>query len=102
VVRRREAIAISAITLLEIALLFSEHSVRMKVSMGELFSSLETSPNLHIFPLTIDIAREVSYLKRTLRDPSDCVIVATARVHGLRLLTADQRILKSNVVSVVD
>ena len=95
-------VAISAITLLEIALLFNEGSLRKKVSMDELFAALETRHNLHIFPLTIDIAREVSYLKRTLRDPSDCVIVATARVHGLRLLTADQRILKSNVVSVVD
>jgi PIN domain nuclease of toxin-antitoxin system len=36
-----------------------------------------------------------------LRDPADRVIVATARVHGLRLLTSDQRILESHLVSTV-
>jgi hypothetical protein len=30
------------------------------------------------------------------------VIVAIARVHGLRLLTPDQRIIASNVIPAVD
>ena len=34
----------------------------------------------------------------SLRDPGDRVIVATARVHHLRLLTADERIIESNLV----
>jgi len=80
--RRPGAIAISAIT--------------------QIFEELEANPSLHILPLTIDIAKESSLLGPTLRDTSDCVIVATARVHGLRLLTSDQRIIESKVVSVVD
>jgi PIN domain nuclease of toxin-antitoxin system len=37
-----------------------------------------------------------------LRDPGDRVIVATARVHRLRLLTSDQRIIESALVPVID
>ena len=87
VIRRRETVAISAITLLEIALLFSDGPLRSKLSMDE---------------VTIDIAKEVSALGTTLRDPADRVIVATARVHGLRLVTSDQRIIECNVVSTVE
>ena len=99
-IRRRETVAISAITLLEVALL-CDGPLRMKLSLEELFRELEESPVFRILPLTIDIAMEVNSLGATLRDPADRVIVATARVHGLRLLTADRRIIESNVVSVV-
>lgn len=102
VIRRRETVAISAITLLEIALLFTDGPVRIKVGMDELFGELEASPAFRVLPLTIDIAKEVTLLGATLRDPADRVIVATARVHGLRLLTSDQRIIESNIVSVVE
>ena len=101
VIRRRETFAVSAITLLEVATLFSEGSLHVKLSLDELFSELEASPAFRILPLTIDVAKEASFLGTILRDPADRVIVATARVHGLRLLTSDQRILESHLVSTV-
>ncbi|MBZ5725078.1 MAG: type II toxin-antitoxin system VapC family toxin [Acidobacteriia bacterium] len=99
-VRRRETVAISAITLLEVAM-FSDGPLRMKLSLQELFRELEESPVFRILPLTIDIAMEAASLGAVLRDPADRVIAATARVHGLRLLTSDQGIIESNLVSVV-
>ena len=87
--------------MLEIAILPPEGPLRRRLSLDELFSDLESSPAFRILPLTIEIAKEVSFLE-LLRDPADRVIVATARVHGLRLLTSDQRIIASNVVSAVD
>ena len=99
-VRRRQSVAISAITLLEVAVL-SERASPMKLSISELFDRLEADPVFSILPLTIDVAKEASFLG-SLRDPADRVIAATARVHGLRLLTSDRRILDSNVVSAVD
>ncbi|MEX2262225.1 MAG: type II toxin-antitoxin system VapC family toxin [Bryobacteraceae bacterium] len=100
-VRRRETVAISGITLIEMAILLGDGRLRTKLSMDEVFSELEASPVFRILPLTIDIAKEVSFL-RVLRDPADRVIVATARVHGLRLLTSDRRIIESDVVSAVE
>ena len=37
-----------------------------------------------------------------LRDPADRAIVATARIHRLRLVTSDQRIVESKLVPVVE
>jgi PIN domain nuclease of toxin-antitoxin system len=102
VIRRRETVAVSAITLLETAILFSEGSLRLKLNLDEVFNELEASPAFRILPLTIDIAKEASFLGNILRDPADRVIVATARVHGLRLLTSDQRILESHLVSTIE
>ena len=99
--RRPESLAISAITLLEIALLLTDGPLRTKLSQDEVFGELEASPVLQILPLTIEIAKEVFSLGNTLRDPADRVIVATARVHGLRLLTSDQRIMESKFVSAI-
>jgi PIN domain nuclease of toxin-antitoxin system len=101
IVRRRETVGISAITLLEVAILSSDGPLRMKLSADEVFNELEASPVFRILPLTVEVAKEVSSLS-ALRDPADRVIVATARVHGLRLLTSDQRIIESNAVSAVE
>ena len=94
-------VGVSTITLLEIALL-GEGRQRLSAGVNDLFHQLDTNPTLRIFPLTTDIAQEVAALGSSLRDPSDRVIVATARIHRLTLLTSDQRIVESNLVPVVD
>ena len=101
VLRRKETVAISAITLLEVALLFDSGGLRIKISTDQLFEEIETNPVFRILPLTVDIAREVAQLGASLRDPHDRAIVATARVHGLRLLTSDHRVLDSNLISTI-
>jgi PIN domain nuclease of toxin-antitoxin system len=101
-VKRREGLAVSAITLLELAMLFGDGALRRKLSLDELLGELENSPVFRILPLKIEIARETSFLGHSLRDPADRVIVATARVHALRLLTSDQRIIDANLVSTVE
>lgn len=101
--RRRETVGVSAITLLEIALLFTDGSLRIKTTTAaRLFDELETNPAFQILPLTFEIADEVLKMGSALRDPADRVIAATARVHGLRLVTSDRRIVESNVVQTVD
>jgi PIN domain nuclease of toxin-antitoxin system len=94
-------VGVSTITLLEIALL-GDGRQRLSAGVNDLFHQLDTNPTLRIFPLTTDIAQEVAALGSSLRDPSDRVIVATARIHRLTLLTSDQRIVGSNLVPVVD
>jgi PIN domain nuclease of toxin-antitoxin system len=51
--------------------------------------------------LTYEVALDVASLG-VLRDPADRAIAATARVHGLRLVTSDQRISESKLVPVVE
>jgi PIN domain nuclease of toxin-antitoxin system len=98
-VRHTEPVALSCISLLEIAVLTSEG--KLKLPLNDFFEELHANPLFRILPLTYEIASEVASLGNSLRDPADRVIVATARVHRLRLVTSDQRITESKLVPVV-
>jgi len=95
-----EAVAVSTITLFE--LVGVTESGRVKARVQDIFEELGASSMFQILPLTVEIATEVALMGRTLRDPADRAIVATARVHRLRLLTSDQRIIDSRLVAVID
>ncbi len=101
-VKRSEPLAISDMTLLEIAVLLGEGSHRINSSIEDLFTDLQDNPFFRVLPLTYEIAVEVAAVGSSLRDPADRAIVATARVHRLRLVTSDQRIIESKLVSVVE
>ncbi|MGA9628161.1 MAG: type II toxin-antitoxin system VapC family toxin [Bryobacteraceae bacterium] len=100
-VRRGEPVAISAMSLLEIAVLASGEKMTLKVSLDEFFRDLNSNPTFRILPLTYEVALDVASLS-VLRDPADRAIAATARVHRLRLVTSDQRIIESKLVPVVE
>jgi PIN domain nuclease of toxin-antitoxin system len=73
----------------------------LKVSLDEFYDSLQTSPVFRVLPLTFETTSDVPSLA-TLRDPADRAIVVTARVHRLQLVTSDQRIIKSRLVTVIE
>jgi len=99
-VRRTEPLALSAISLVEIAVLTSDRKIELPVE--EFFGELRANGLFRLLPLTYEIAAEIASLGSSLRDPADRAIVATARVHRLRLVTSDQRIIDSKVVPVVE
>ena len=100
--RRAEAVTLSDISLLEIAVLSKQGRLKLKTSLDKLFEDLQANPLVRVLPLTYQIAQEVASMGSPLKDPADRAIVATARVHRLRLLTSDQRIIDSKLVSVVE
>jgi len=69
--------------------------------LEEFFQELNSNPALRILPLTCEVALDVASLG-VLRDPADRAIAATARVHRLKLVTSDQRIIESKLVQVVE
>jgi PIN domain nuclease of toxin-antitoxin system len=87
---------------------FSLWEVATLVGLGRLvldqtFSEwllLAAKPGIvRILPFSAEIAVELSSLSDRLhRDPADRAIVATARTHGLPVLTRDKRILSSGLV----
>jgi PIN domain nuclease of toxin-antitoxin system len=99
IVRRKEPVGLSAISLLEIAVRTSEGKLKLKASLNEFFDDLQANPVFNILPLTYEVAAEAAALIN-LRDPADRAIVATARVHRLHLITSDQRIIESKLVPV--
>lgn len=92
----------SAITLLEIAVLSGAGGTRLQVPVQELFAALDSSAGFKVLPLDVEIAAEVAALGGMLRDPAGRAIVATARVHRLRLVTSDQRIIGSKLAAVLE
>jgi len=96
------SVGISGMTLIEMALLAQKGTIRLKRSLDEIFIDLRNEPMIEVLPITPEIAIEVAALFPILRDPADTVIAATARAHGLRLLTSDLRMINSNCVSTID
>jgi PIN domain nuclease of toxin-antitoxin system len=99
---RREPLAISAMTLLEIAVLLRYRGTRLNTSPQDLLSQLEASQIFQVLPLTLEIAIEVAALGDALKDPADRAIVATARVHRLTLVTSDLRIIDSKLLTIIE
>ena len=99
--RRREPVALSAITLFEVAFLVTEGKVKLHRDLNELMESIARDPAYRLLPLSPAIAVEAAAL-RPLKDIGDRVVAATARVHGLRLVTSDRRIIDSNLVSTIE
>lgn len=99
-VRRTEPVAISAISLIEIAVLTNDR--KLKLPIEDFFDELRANALFRLLPLTYEIAAEIASLGGSLRDPADRAIVATARVHRLRVVTSDQRIIDSKLVPVVE
>jgi PIN domain nuclease of toxin-antitoxin system len=97
-----QAFAISAITLYELGILPTLGVRRIKGGVEPIFGALYHNPLCHILPITVDIAREIAAMGDALRDPADRAIVATGRVHNLKLLTSDQRIINSGLVPVIE
>ena len=95
-----EAVAVSAITLFELVGVIE--SGRVKARVQDILEELGASSMFQILPLTVEIATEMALMGRALRDPADRAMVATARVHRLKMLTSDQRIIDSRLVAVID
>jgi PIN domain nuclease of toxin-antitoxin system len=91
-----------AIRWLRDAILSSQGRLKQKTSLDQIFEDLQANPIFQVLPLTFEIAREVASMGSVLRDPADRAIVATARVHRLRLVSSDQRIIQSKLVPVIE
>lgn len=99
---RGRCIGISAITLWEIAMLVSKGRLQIALPLIELLERIEKDPTLVVLPLNgLVAAASVDLGEAFHGDPADRMIVATAKVYGLPLLTADQRIRDSGAVTVI-
>ena len=99
---REGCVAISAITLWEIGMMMSKKKLLTKASLPSLLNEIETSPWIQVLPINAAVAAESAVIRSQLKtDPADWMIVATARVFRLPLLTADNRIIESNLAIIV-
>jgi len=95
-------VAISAISCWEIAKAAERGALRLDGPLEDWMGAALSEPRIRLIPLTPEIAIESTRLPRPFhRDPADQIIVATARVLGASLLTADRKIRRYPHVSTV-
>lgn len=91
--------SISDISLWEVATLASLGRIEFPGTLESWLAIAASPKTVRILPVTPRIAAEVARLPDSFhRDPADRLIVATSRVHGLRVLTKDAAIAKSGLV----
>jgi PIN domain nuclease of toxin-antitoxin system len=87
----RGELFISAISAWEVATLVSKKRILLRTSIQEWINQALSQPGVELVPLSPAIAVESTVLPNGLNaDPADRMIVATARIKSLVLMTRDE------------
>jgi len=90
---------IADISLWEIAALYQKARFTIPIPFQLWIERAAHPATVRILPITPAIAAQLTLLPPSFhRDPADRIIVSTARVHGLPLLTKDRKILAAKIV----
>lgn len=92
---------LSPISLWELIVLADKGRIVLPTSAAEWINKALTAKPLREAPLTNDVATETSRFALPHGDPADRFLVATARVFGLTLVTADDRLIGSKAVQIL-
>jgi PIN domain nuclease of toxin-antitoxin system len=98
--QKAEGLAISDITLLELATLANKGRIRLDISLECFLREVEA--RFIVLPITGRACIRVLGLPATYpKDPADRIIGATTLVEGLPLLTADRNIRRSRALRTI-
>ena len=98
--QRGEGLAVSDITLLEIATIENKGRIKLNASLEAFLAEIEA--RFIVLPITGRICVSALALPAAYpRDPADRVIGATALVEGLSLITADDGIRRSKTLKTI-
>ena len=98
--KNTDGLAISDITLLELATLANKGRIRLNISLESFLQEVES--RFVVLPITgRACARAIGFPATYPKDPVDRIIGATALVEGLSLLTADREIRRSRAVQTI-
>ena len=85
---------IAAISLWEFAMMVKKKRIILNMSPKDWFTHAIDNVGTKVIPLSGEIALESCNLSGNFhKDPADRIIVATARIHNVLLVTKDQKIL---------
>ena len=98
----KDPLLVCDISLWEICTLYELRRIQLTIPLREWLERASAPPLVQICPITPAVAADVASLPAIFhRDPADRIIVSTARVYDLRLLTQDDRIIQSALCRVL-
>jgi PIN domain nuclease of toxin-antitoxin system len=98
--KNADGLAISDITLLELAALVTKGRIRLDISLESFLQEVES--RFVVLPISgRACARAMGLPAAYPKDPADRMIAATALVEGLSLLTSDRAIRRSRAVQTI-
>ena len=92
---------LSPISIWELVVLCQKRRITLDRDVDDWIEHKLSAVPLREAPVTYEVARETSRLRLPHRDPADRLLIATAKVFELTLVTADEHLLKSRDVSVL-
>ena len=85
-------VGVSAITAWEVGLKAARGELKLPMEAEEWFEGVVAHHRLQVFEITPRIAFEANRLPWHHRDPADRFIVATAKLHHMAVVTADDKL----------
>jgi PIN domain nuclease of toxin-antitoxin system len=93
---------LAAISLWEAQMLYRKGRLQLEMDFPVWLSQASDPSAVRLLPLDTSVILALDKLPEQFHgDPADRIIVATAKAHGLELMTEDKAIRKSRVVKVV-
>ena len=88
-------VAVAAISLVEVCQKHASGKLEFSIPVANWLEKALPKHLIHLLPLTPSIAHEAYCLGPEFhRDPADRLIVATARIHNLTLVTSDKKLIQ--------
>ena len=92
---------LSPISLWEFMLLVEKKRINIAGDFGEWVNASFADLQIQEAPVSFAVAHELRFTQLAHKDPGDRFIVATARVYGLTLITADDKLLELKNLSLL-
>lgn len=92
---------VSPVSIWELIVLLEKKRVKLEQDVGRWVEESARDLQLKEAPVTLEVAKEMRFTMLGHRDPADRFLVATAKVYGLTLVTADERLLSVPGIQVL-
>ena len=100
--RINDGLAISSITVWELAMLFAQGILRSHSTVESAVQNILNRSGVVIMPITAEVAAIASQFSDDYpKDPADRLIGATAMAEGIALITRDERIRKHSRLKTI-
>lgn len=97
----RHELWLSPISVWEVQILSQKGRVELKEDAGSWVATALKAVPFREAPITYEIALETQHIDLPHGDPADRFLVATAKVLGLTLVTADESLIRARAVPVM-